>query len=275
MSKHQVIAPGADIVAKVKEYKALSQGIRFANESGNAATFPSQYVDKSSMALTAKATGYEEMRVRFPGLPAAPTVSIPFTDEDLKHYEDKIKIAETAIFDEWFAMHYMDAGVAEREKMRQLYPAYFENKLKVNRDAHQYQEDLARISIKGPETFEDLVKVYATQLGGADPEVNLTRQTAGAAAGNVPDYKAGLWAGDSFKAGMLGLRGDMIAGPVGTGAVLNARADRYGLARGTTGNWGVEAPTTIYGATITAPVIGTPGTPGTAATALPARKTIL
>lgn len=88
------------------------------------------------------------------------------TDEDVKQLKEKENIVLQTEFDGWFAQSFDLAAPAEKEMMKKVYPEYFERQLQFNHETHQLQEDVARIAIKGFESFDDLVKGFAISKNG-------------------------------------------------------------------------------------------------------------
>jgi hypothetical protein len=143
----------------------------FATEQGQTAAWPASYLDMAKIPFVEKVQYVKTLNDTgdaFGGEKVIPQVMVPVTDRDTEEMDKKLKIIELEKFDTWFAHFFDMASPAEREMMRSVYPAYFENRIKTNLAAHNFQHKLAEISINGIKDFTDLYTLY--QLHRYGPE---------------------------------------------------------------------------------------------------------
>jgi len=136
-------------------------------ERDTGVTWGSTYRDDARIPFSEKMDTFRAVK-KLTGHSGEAQVVIPLTETDTANFAEKRKKAELAQMDAWVAKTYASASPAERENLRRIYPQYFENKLKVVHDMHAAQEELAGISIRGPQSLSDLIKVYTATMLGQD-----------------------------------------------------------------------------------------------------------
>ena len=120
------------------------------------------------------------------------------TDEDLKWLQKKKSAKERYFFDQWFARLFDMNDINKLKHAQQLYPEFWkEREEELNRQA-EVQKRLALIKMRGPQTMEDMILVYAIHTGKMElPDKPLWRlDEAGKNIDNA--YKAGIFSPSRF-----------------------------------------------------------------------------
>jgi hypothetical protein len=181
---------------ELQQVTSLGTGLAAFRENGlGPYAYPTSYADHTDVPAADKIATAEAVRA-LTGHTLETHVSIPITDSDANAFERKRKLLERAKFDQWFAGFFEHALPAEKELLRRIYPQYFEEKIKANKDIHEFQTELARISIMGPQNIADIVKLYALSEDQATQE--MVRRGAGPISQEpkvaMESYKQGIWA---------------------------------------------------------------------------------
>lgn len=136
-------------------------------ETDKLVSWANSYAQNDPIPFADKVEGYRLVRRAHPQIGAAggvalePQVVIPFTDEDVKVMNKKRDVATQVKFDQYVAANFARATPAEQERLKTIYPAYFENKLQFQVKQHEIALRLAKLSIMGPQSVDDLQFMYA------------------------------------------------------------------------------------------------------------------
>jgi hypothetical protein len=117
-------------------------------------------------------------------------------DKHLKWLQKKQAAEETANFQAWFAREFDHMSPAEKKRAKELYPAFYSQRMKLLGEQTNNLKDLARIKLNGAENFSDLMKQYAAETGRLDvgPLEHLLNpeQAQGTKAQNEAKFRRGL-----------------------------------------------------------------------------------
>lgn len=182
-------------------------------------SFPMSYAHLGMPPAIEKLKTMEYLRA-VTGTPFTPSISMAVTDEDVKQLKEKENIVLQTEFDSWFAQSFDLAAPAEKEMMKKVYPEYFDNMLKYNHETHKLQEDLARISIKGIESFDDLMKAFA--IAKSEP---LNRRAGQDSAPHTGQEFGPMVSSDEYSAGFLN-RAGLVDSSARMGLVIGRRYPR-------------------------------------------------
>lgn len=108
----------------------------------------------------------------------------------------KEEAAKKAQFQQWFANQYDKWGPAQKKIARQLYPQFYEERMRTLEDNLEMAKKVARVRLRGVESAEDLALEFAAQKGLIDMSVLVDvihPEKMQDAAGSVARFKAGLF----------------------------------------------------------------------------------
>jgi hypothetical protein len=127
-------------------------------------------------------------------------VIIPLTDDDVKAWKEKEKMAYQMEFDNWVGnVYHPFDDPAEAEWLQRMYPEYFEARIAENKALHELQQQWARILINGPKSKEDMYLMFRAET---DPSVAIRLQGDGKpwkTATEAAQYTAGFFNGPEAK----------------------------------------------------------------------------
>lgn len=87
------------------------------------------------------------------------------TDADFKLLDQKQKIAELANFDKWVGENFHKGDVVARQWLQEVHPGYYEAREKEIDDRAEFAKMVAKVKLRGPATYEELVLVYGLMEG--------------------------------------------------------------------------------------------------------------
>ena len=166
----------ADILANsYSKIRGLYAPVVYVEEKGLAKSYPSVYKNTTEMPAVDKFETFESLQhLGVIDKDDKAQVIIPVTESDTNALREKKKDLMRANFDSWFSSTYDMASPGERETLRRINPDFFENKIKLNKEIHDFQHEIASIKIRGPQNFEELTKLFV--MGTLPPE-SLTQGT--------------------------------------------------------------------------------------------------
>lgn len=91
--------------------------------------------------------------------------------EDLEYIDKKAQQVELEKFDRWYGSIFDHADPAQLQISKQIYPEWFERRLKAIDETVDFQRSMARINILGITNKEDVLTAYAVASGRIDPSV--------------------------------------------------------------------------------------------------------
>lgn len=102
------------------------------------------------------------------------------SDEDMRWLERKAAAAEQVNFDDWFASNFNVNDLAGRQWAQEVYPKFYSDRENEMLQRTQEAFKIKMLQLRGPQTKEDLVKLYLLNTGrvvlppdwdviGADP----------------------------------------------------------------------------------------------------------
>jgi hypothetical protein len=87
------------------------------------------------------------------------------TDADFKLLDQKQKIAELANFDKWVGENFHKGDVVARQWLQEVHPGYYDAREKEIDDRAEFAKMVAKVKLRGPATYEELVLVYGLMEG--------------------------------------------------------------------------------------------------------------
>lgn len=91
--------------------------------------------------------------------------------EDLEYIDKKAQQVELEKFDRWYGSIFDHSDPAQLQISKQIYPEWFERRLKAIDETVDFQRSMARINILGITNKEDVLTAYAVASGRIDPSV--------------------------------------------------------------------------------------------------------
>lgn len=87
------------------------------------------------------------------------------TDADFKLLDQKQKVAELANFDKWVGENFHKGDVVARQWLQEVHPGYYDAREKEIDDRAEFAKMVAKVKLRGPATYEELVLVYGLMEG--------------------------------------------------------------------------------------------------------------
>lgn len=91
--------------------------------------------------------------------------------EDLEYIDKKAQQVELEKFDRWYGSIFDHSDPAQLQMSKQIYPEWFERRLKAIDETVDFQRSMARINILGITNKEDVLTAYAVASGRIDPSM--------------------------------------------------------------------------------------------------------
>lgn len=111
-------------------------------------------------------------RMRELKVTAPPEFGMKYLDQsDLEYIDKKAQQIELEKFDRWYGTIFDHKDPAQLQLSKQIYPEWFERRLKAIDETVDFQRSMARINILGIQNKEDVLTAYAVASGRIDPEV--------------------------------------------------------------------------------------------------------
>lgn len=91
--------------------------------------------------------------------------------DDLLYIDRKAKEAELEKFDRWYGTLFDHTDPAQLQLSKQIYPEWFERRLKAIDETVEFQKRMARMQMLGIQSKEDVLTAYAVSSGRIDTSV--------------------------------------------------------------------------------------------------------